>query len=141
MDAAAIDLLERVVIGAVALTERSIAAAGTDLTFVQWRVLMIVGEHEAGATVGEIAVRIGAQASPASRLITRLRGRGVVTAVKDERDARVSRVRLTDSGRELRRRVLAQRRGHLEAVAHDAGLGTPDADLLRGLAVALEVFA
>jgi DNA-binding MarR family transcriptional regulator len=102
--------LDRLVIGGVALTERAIAAAGTDLTFVQWRVLMIVGEHERGATVGEIAERIGAGSSPASRLITRLRARGVVIATKDPDDARITRVGLTTSGSMLRNRVLSARR-------------------------------
>ena len=98
--------LDRLVIGSVALTERAIAAAGADLTFVQWRVLMIVGEHEGGATVGEIAERIGARSSPASRLISRLRTRGVVGTTRDPHDARVTRVRLTANGLELRSRVL-----------------------------------
>ena len=85
MDRGQIDLLERLVVGSVAITERAIAAAGTDLTFVQWRVLLIVGEQPAGATVGEIAGRIGARGSPASRLISRLKGRGVVRAERDRR--------------------------------------------------------
>jgi DNA-binding MarR family transcriptional regulator len=105
-----VEALERLVIGSVALTERAIAAAGSDLTFVQWRVVLIVGEHDEGATVGEIAGRIGAGSSPASRLIGRLRARGVVETARDPHDARITRVRLTESGLELRRRVLSIRR-------------------------------
>ena len=89
------DLLERLVVGSVAITERAIAAAGTNLTFVQWRVLLIVGEQPEGATVGEIAARIGARGSPASRLISRLKERGVVVAERDAADRRVSHIRLT----------------------------------------------
>ncbi len=84
--------LERLVMGSVAITERAIAASGTDLTFVQWRVLLVVGDHDEGATIGEIASRIGAHASPASRLISRLRNRGVVATTKDDDDGRVTRV-------------------------------------------------
>jgi 5'-methylthioinosine phosphorylase len=136
-----IDLLERVVVGAVALTERSIAAAGTDLTFVQWRVLLIVGERDAGATVGEIAERIGARASPTSRLISRLRMRGVVTTAKDPGDARVTRVRLAREGRELRDRVLAHRRDELNSVVRSLRPTAPQVERLDLLADALEAFS
>jgi DNA-binding MarR family transcriptional regulator len=134
-------VVERLIVGAVALTERSIAEAGTDLTFVQWRVLLIVGEQPGGATVGEIAARIGARASPASRLITRLRRRGVVATEKDPEDARVTRVRLTDDGRELRARVLRHRRAELEAVVRALAPTAADVATLRQLARALEAFS
>lgn len=141
MDTSEIDLLERVVVGAVAITERAIAAAGTDLTFVQWRVLLIVGEQSAGTTVGEIASRIGAHGSPASRLISRLKGRGVVRAERDPADGRVVRIQLTDSGRELRSRVLEHRRRDLGALSVSASLTAPDLETIRKLAVAAAAFA
>ncbi len=118
--------LERIVMGAVAITDRAIAAAGADLTFVQWRVLLVVGERDEGASVSEIASRIGAHASPASRLISRLKRRGIVATEKGELDGRVTTVRLTDVGAALRARVLEGRRRDLarlplgEATLHDA---------------------
>ncbi|MBI3750586.1 MAG: MarR family transcriptional regulator [Chloroflexi bacterium] len=133
--------LDRLVIGSVALTERAIAAAGTDLTFVQWRVLMIVGERDGGATVGEIAERIGARSSPASRLIGRLRTRGVVETTKDPGDARITRVRLTESGLELRRRVLGLRREAFDDIASILRLSPVALRGIELIARALETYA
>ncbi|MEO8571950.1 MAG: MarR family transcriptional regulator [Chloroflexota bacterium] len=134
--------LERLVMGSVAITERAIAASGTDLTFVQWRVLLIVGDHEDGATIGEIASRIGAHASPASRLISRLRGRGVVATTKDADDGRVTLVRLTEAGRELRTRVIQHRRRDLADLAElpDVGLTSRDRAAIARLARAFESY-
>lgn len=141
MDKDQIGLLERLVVGSVAITERAIAAAGTNLTFVQWRVLLIVGEHPSGATVSEVAARIGARGSPASRLISRLKVRGVVFSERDPVDHRVVHIRLSESGRELRRRVLEHRRHDLESLAGPLLL-TPTADEnLRLLARAFEALS
>jgi len=126
MDALLVDALETVAMGSVAITERAIAAAGTDLTFVQWRVLLIVGSQERGATVGEIAERLGAHASPASRLVSRLRRRGVVEATIDPADRRVTRLTLTPAGRDLRQRVLDGRRKELAILVADARLTAQD---------------
>lgn len=127
-------ILERVAVGTVAITERAIAAAGTDLTFVQWRVLLIVGEEDGGVTVGEVAARIGAHASPASRLISRLRQRGVVRTHRDTVDGRVTRVQLTGSGTELRRRVLEHRREDLASVAARLSLTSAESGALTAVA-------
>jgi DNA-binding MarR family transcriptional regulator len=135
------DLLERLVIGAVAVTERAIAAAGADLTFVQWRVLLIVGEHAEGATVGEIAARIGAQPSPASRLIGRLKQRGVVQTAREDADRRVTRVRLTAGGHDLRRRVLDHRRADIEQVVGSMALTATEAGVIARLVRWFEPFA
>ena len=135
------DLLERLVVGSVAITERAIAAAGTNLTFVQWRVLLIVGEHAAGATVGEIAARIGARGSPASRLVSRLKERGVVVAERDATDRRVVHIQLTDRGRDLRRRVLEHRRRDLASLAETTGLTASDDERLGRLARAFEALS
>ncbi len=135
------DLLERLVIGAVAVTERAIAAAGADLTFVQWRVLLIVGEHAEGATVSEIAARIGAQPSPASRLIGRLKQRGVVQTAREDPDRRVTRVRLTAGGHDLRRRVLDHRRADIEQVVGSMALTATEAGVVARLVRSFEPFA
>lgn len=108
--------LERIVVGAVAITDRAIAAAGADLTFVQWRVLLVVGERDEGASVSEIAARISAHASPASRLVSRLKRRGILVTDKGDRDGRVTTVRLTAAGAALRARVLDNRRRDLTAL-------------------------
>ena len=136
-----IDILERLAVGSVAVTGRAIAAAGADLSFVQWRVLLIVGEREDGATVGEIAARIGAHVSPASRLVSRLKRRGVVRTAKDDSDGRVTRVRLTESGLDLRSRVLEQRRRDLALVLAAASLTAIDVAAVAKVARAFESFA
>lgn len=141
MDTGRIDILERLVVGSVAITERAIAAAGTNLTFVQWRVLLIVGEHPGGATVGEIAARIGARGSPASRLISRLKQRGVVVAERDSADRRVAHIRLSERGRELRTRVLDLRRRELENLAGRLALADAGQEAIRSLAQALEAYS
>jgi DNA-binding MarR family transcriptional regulator len=136
-----IDLLERLVVGSVAITERAIAAAGTNLTFVQWRVLLIVGEHPSGATVSEVAARIGARGSPASRLISRLKDRGVVFSERDPVDRRVVHIRLSERGRALRRRVLEHRRRDLESLAGPISFTPTTNEDLRRLARAFEAFS
>ncbi len=131
---AVVEALETLAMGFVAITERAIAAAGTDLTFVQWRVLLIVGSEEDGATVGEVAERLGAHASPASRLVSRLRRRGVVKAARDPSDRRVTRLTLTPVGRDLRQRVLDGRRRELTLLAADARLTAQEGAAIGRLA-------
>lgn len=116
------DALEAVAFGSVAVTSRALAAVGFELTFAQWRVLVVVGENpEAGASVTEIAARLGAEISPVSRLVSRLARRGLVTAYKDDRDRRVTRVRVSDAGREIRDTVIERRRELLAEVLAAAG--------------------
>ena len=133
-------LMEKVVVGAVAITARATGAVDPDLTFGQWRVLFVIGERAEGMTVGDIALRTGANASPASRLIGRLRRRGLLRTAKDVRDGRVTRVRLTESGLVLRRRVLAARSGHLRRVLADASLAPGEAAVVAKLARSFEPF-
>jgi DNA-binding MarR family transcriptional regulator len=133
--------LERLVIGSVAITERAIAAAGTDLTFVQWRVLMIVGSRADGVPVGEIAVMLGHQASASSRLIARLRARGVVSTEKDPADARVTRVRLTARGSALRARVLRLRRRDLATIGSELTLEDGQIEAIDELGRVMDGFA
>ena len=135
-----LDLLERLVVGAVAVTERAIAAAGADLTFVQWRVLLIVGEQPGGATVGEIASRIGANESPASRLVSRLKRRGVVWTARDATDGRVTRVHLTEAGQAMRTHVLDHRRHDLAAVIEAVPMTPAEVGAIARLGRSFEPF-
>ncbi len=119
--------LDRLVVGSVAITARAIAAAGAELTFVQWRALLVVGETGHGVTVGEIAARIAANQSPTSRLVSRLKRRGLLQSTKADPDGRMTRVTLTEAGGELRRRVLAHRRDRLAVILETAGLSAQEA--------------
>ena len=134
-------VLERLVVGSVAITARAIATADAELTFMQWRVLLVVGEREEGQAVGEIAARIGAHASPASRVVSRLKRRGLVSTDKGDVDKRVVCVRLTDSGRDLRARVLAQRGRDIAQVVATASITPAEAEAVAELARSFEPFA
>jgi DNA-binding MarR family transcriptional regulator len=120
--------LEAVVYGSVAVTTRALLTVATDLTFAQWRALVIVGEHATGATVTEIAARLGAEISPVSRLVGRLARRGLVVTAKDVRDRRVTRVSVTAAGHELRESVLARRRELIAEVLGEAGPIDPEVE-------------
>jgi DNA-binding MarR family transcriptional regulator len=113
--------LEAVALGSVAITTRALISTALELTFGQWRVLMIVGQDPHGATMSEIATRVGAEISPVSRMVGRLARRGLVMTTKDHRDRRVTRVTVTDHGRTMRAAVLARRRELLIVVLATVG--------------------
>jgi DNA-binding MarR family transcriptional regulator len=114
-----VDALERLVTGAVAITARATSGRSSELTILQWRVLVIVGEEPGGATVTQVANRIGSQRSPTSRLVTRLRRRDLVAVARDETDHRVTRVTLTTAGQALRSTVIADRRAQLDELVRE----------------------
>jgi len=133
--------LEAVALGSVAVTALAVSAIELDLTFVQWRVLVIVGQQSGGATVSEIAGRLGAEISPLSRLVGRLARRGLVTTRKDDRDRRVTRVSLTDAGRAIRERVLRRRRELLAVVLLGIGpIGSDVVSVLEQIGAGLSSF-
>ena len=131
--------LQAVAFGAVAITTRALQTVGLELTFVQWRVLVIVGATDEGLTVSEIAMRLGSELSPTSRLVARMARRGFVTLVKDDVDRRVTRVTLSSAGRAVRQSVIERRLALLVAVLAAAGPLSPDA--VAGLQRIGEAFA
>jgi DNA-binding MarR family transcriptional regulator len=133
--------LETITFGAVAITARALQTAGAELTLPQWRVLVIVGGSPRGASVSDVAARLGSELSPASRLIGRMERRGLVETGKTDPDRRVTRVRLTDRGRTIRRDVFERRRRLLVEVL--AGVGIVDvagAELLARIGEAFRPF-
>ena len=136
-----VGVLERLVVGSVAITAQAIGAADPELTFMQWRVLLIVGERDEGQAVGEIALRIGAHASPASRVVSRLKHRGLVSTDRRDLDKRVVCVRLTEAGRDLRARVLALRARDIVDVLEIVSLTPEESEAVARLAQAFEPFA
>ena len=133
--------LEAVALGSVAVTTRALIPTALELTFAQWRVLMIVGQDAGGATMSEIATRLGAEISPVSRMVGRLSRRGLVETRKDDRDRRVTRVTLTDRGSTIRKTVLGQRRDLLTVVLATVGPLDPDVvAALEGIGDAFRMF-
>jgi len=116
-------LLERVVLAGVAITTRALSEArpGLDLTVPQWRVIVVLGEERDGATVSEVADRIGVTLPATSRQLRRLVGRGLVTLARDERDRRAARARLTTEGNATRRAVLDYRHRWIAAATSQLG--------------------
>jgi DNA-binding MarR family transcriptional regulator len=108
---------------------------------MQWRVILVVGERDEGQAVGEIAARIGAHASPASRVVSRLKRRGLVSTDKGDLDKRVVCVRLTEAGQDLRARVLALRGRDLADVLDVVSMTPEESQALARLAQAFEPFA
>jgi DNA-binding MarR family transcriptional regulator len=130
-------LLEGVVIGAVGLTARSLAEAapGIDLTFPQWRAILIVGAHSDGLRVGRLAARVGVTLPATSRLLRRLERRGLLTLAPDPDDGRATRACLTPAGLALRGAILAYRHAQLEKVADEVAVD--EGHVLAALATAL----
>ena len=139
------DHLERIAVGAVGLTTRALAQADTgfELTFPQWRALLVLGDNAEGARIGEVASRVGVTLPATSRLLRRLERRGLTTLAVDELDRRATRARLTERGRAVRASILAHRRAALREVA--AALPDPGrlglSSGLRAIAAELERFA
>lgn len=139
------DDLERIAVGAVGLTTRVLTetAPHHELTFPQWRTLLVVGDQADGVRVGTAATRVGTTLPATGRLLRRLERRGLLSLAVEDRDRRATRATLTDEGRRVRSAILAQRRASLREIA--AGLpASTHADLaagLRAIAVALDRFA
>lgn len=139
------DDLERIAVGAVGLTTRALALADTgfELTFPQWRALLVLGEESDGARIGEVAARVGVTLPATGRLLRRLERRGLTALSVDELDRRATRARLTDRGRTVRETILARRRAALRQIV--AGLPRSEQlgvkDGLRAIAAGLEQFA
>lgn len=113
-----------------------IAAALDDLGLYpgQELILMLLWERE-GLTHSELVELCRVEAPTVSRSLQRMEGLGVIVRRPDDRDARVSRVYLTDRGRELREPVeLAWQQLEERSVA---GLTLEERLLLRRLLVSL----
>jgi DNA-binding MarR family transcriptional regulator len=118
---ALIDALEAIVFGAVGLTTQTLEAATPELelTFTQWRVLIVVGEHPQGIRVSALAARVGTSVPSMSRLVRRLDLRGLLSTERGADDRRSTLVRLTTDGAAVREAILAQRRRRLTALLAD----------------------
>lgn len=128
--------LEEIVFGGIALTTEALeyATGGRELSFAQWRAVLLVGNDDDGCRVGEVASFLHAALPATSRLLRRLERRGLLTLARDEQDRRATRARLTPAGAELRSSVLGYRRAEIATIV-DAVRPAATADrTLRDLA-------
>ncbi len=107
----AIELVAR---PAVAITTPALTGAtpGLELSLLQWRVLLIVGDSPAGVCTGRVGDGVGVSLPAASRLARRLEQPGLVDVGRDPDDGHPMHVRLTHVGLTTRSSVVA-RRHHL----------------------------
>jgi DNA-binding MarR family transcriptional regulator len=113
------DSLEMIIFAGVAMTTVAIASArpGFDLTFPQWRVVVILGDAPEGARISDVARRVGVTLPATSRQLHRLERRGLVTVTRDERDRRAVIARLTVEGERARASIIADRKAMIVTAA------------------------
>ena len=121
-DADLAQALERITVGAVGVTTRALTEAtpGFEMTFPQWRALLILGAEPDGARLSDVAGRVGVTLPATGRLLRRLERRGLLDLATDPDDRRATRARLTEAGRATRDAILAYRQRVLTDVAHAA---------------------
>jgi DNA-binding MarR family transcriptional regulator len=112
--------LEAIVMGSVAITARALADAGSELTIVQWRVLVVLHASDEPMTIGELARQMQASPSAMSRLARRLMARGYLASHAKRADRRERRVVVSERGRDLVERILAIRDTELIGLRIDA---------------------
>jgi DNA-binding MarR family transcriptional regulator len=111
--------LERIILAGVALTTVAFSSAQPDfeLTFPQWRALVILGDAPDGVRIGEVARLVGVTLPATSRQLRRLERRGLVSVQRDARDRRAARAALTPEGRAARSAILEYRKARVVKAA------------------------
>jgi DNA-binding MarR family transcriptional regulator len=140
-DVRLVEAIERLMRAAVGVTTRALteSGAGTDLTLQQWRALAVAVESgSAGVRVGDLGRRLGMAMPGASRLVSRLERRDLISVTRDADDRRVALVRATDTGHEVWAGVVRHRRVLISAALNtlDAGPGAGTAELVETLVTA-----
>jgi DNA-binding MarR family transcriptional regulator len=126
--------LERIVVASVGVTARAVAAIAPDLTLLQWRVIVVLAGAPRGTSVSELATQLGSGLPAMSRLVGRLRSRGLVETLKDPADARVTVALLAPPGREIWERVSRHRREYLRDAVAQSALTAGEGNALQRLA-------
>ena len=137
----ALDVLEQLFVAGVAITARALTrGGGQDLTFPQWRVLVVLGAARDGATVSEVASRVGVTIPATSRQLRRLARRGLVVIEPDTEDRRATRARETVLGETVRRRIIEFRLDEMRRVIEGVPLPDDYVARTRRVAQAFEAF-
>jgi DNA-binding MarR family transcriptional regulator len=103
----------------------SSARPGLDLSFPQWRVLVVLGGRPDGMAVREISRLIDVTLPATGRQLRRLERRGMLVLEPDQRDRRVTRARLTDAGIAARDSIIEQRRRRIVDALGRTAAGKP----------------
>lgn len=110
-----LDQLDRLAAEMVAATNSALAEIGTgELSFPQWRMLIILGGASSPLRLHEIAWRMKTSMPSASRLVQRMDRRGLVERSPDPLDGRGRRIALTGKGAAIRAKVIGRRRQLIE---------------------------
>ncbi|WP_315117316.1 MarR family transcriptional regulator [uncultured Clostridium sp.] len=76
-----------------------------DITRVQWIALYYIGEYE-GITQKDLSDKMNIKESTVARLIDRMEKEGTVERIKNSEDRRVTKLHLTEKGKEKREAVI-----------------------------------
>jgi DNA-binding MarR family transcriptional regulator len=126
-----LDQLDQLAVELVAVTNAAISDVGAgELSFSQWRTLMVLGSSGGPLRVHEVADRVNASMPSASRLVRRMERRGLVSISRDPSDGRGRRIALSKDGETLRRKVIRRRR---ELIEQSLGELLQDPALVAGL--------
>jgi DNA-binding MarR family transcriptional regulator len=90
------------------------ALSEADVTLTQVKIMHALDRPDADHTLKDLAEEMSFSLAGASRSIDALHQRGLVERREDEHDRRMKRVRITDEGRELLRRLNEMRVALLE---------------------------
>jgi DNA-binding MarR family transcriptional regulator len=116
-DRSVAESLDRIVAAGIALTTVAIAGArpGPELTFPQWRVIVILAAAGEPLRMSQVARGIGVTLPAMTRQLRRMERRGLVGVAPDPSDRRAIVVRLTEAGEEVRAAIIGSRLAQISA--------------------------
>ena len=134
-----VDAIDSIIMAGVAMTSAALSRAtpGPELTFPQWRVLVVLSPP-GGLPVTEVSRRIAVTLPATARQLRRLERRGLVTLEDDPEDRRVTRARLTDAGLGVRAAIIGERRSRIRGAIDEIGLGPSATRSVARIAAALD---
>lgn len=115
----------------VAIAARSLAESSEEVTFAQYRALVVLAAH-GPRRVSELAENLGVNRSTATRLCDRLVRKGLVRRRASSHDRREVLLALTEAGWDLIDQATRRRRDEIAAVLASVPAGD-QADLVRSL--------
>lgn len=118
-----LDSLDRTAFAAVAITASALSdVAGTEVTFLGWRTLVILGDAPGPMRLTDLAERLRLSRPSASKLVRRLERRGLTCLAPNPEDGRGLLIGLGPEGERVREAVTQRRRQILaEALAEPVG--------------------